>query len=66
MDGGDYSEGITKTPIVIDNVSSLISIEFYCRALEQSKLALEEKKNLHLSSIHSKLIILFIFLTLHI
>jgi len=26
MDGGDYSDGITKTPIVIDNVLYYLNI----------------------------------------
>ena len=53
MDGGDYSEGITKTPIVIDNVSIFGKLT-PIRDLELSKLASVEKKSLLSSLTHSK------------
>lgn len=43
MDGGDYADGITKAPIVIDNVKDPFYVE-YIRDLESSKQDLVERK----------------------
>ena len=51
MDGGDYSDGITKTPIVIDNV---FIIAKYFRVRVLSRQALAEKKPLYAFLTHCK------------
>ena len=60
MDGGDYSDGITKAPIVIDNViitqylPIIYAHEDIYRGLVALKLDLEVKSSLKEYSTHSK------------